>query len=86
MNKSQNTLMEVYELISDLDPGLGIGKVEEIYFEALTARLVRIADIFMNKVLKLIFFINREFPETFIDRTNLAEKLNLVTKAMKLQR
>ena len=86
LNKPQNTLMEVYELISDLDPGPGIDKVEEIYFEALTARLARTADIFMNKVLKLIFFINREFPETFIDRTNLAEKLNLVTKAMKLQR
>ena len=42
LNKSQNTLMEVYELISDLDPGPGIGKVEEIYFEALNARLARI--------------------------------------------
>lgn len=80
MNKSQNTLMEVYELISDLDPRPGIDKVEEIYFEALTARFARIADIFMNKVLKLIFFINREFSETFIDRANLAEKLILVTK------
>lgn len=48
--------MEVYELISDLDPRPGIDKVEEIYFEALTARFARIADIFMNKVLKLIFF------------------------------
>ncbi len=27
------------------------------------------------------FIINREFPDTFIDEANLAEKLNLITKA-----
>jgi len=46
--------------------------------------LARTTDIFTSKVIKLIFFLNKEYPKTFIDQINLAEKLNLVIHSDKI--
>jgi len=50
-------------------------------FEALTSRFARISDIVTQKLLKTIFIILKEETPTFLDRINLAEKLNMITGA-----
>ena len=46
-------------------------------FESLTARFSRTSDIYTQKVMKGIILILREEANTFIDRANLFEKLNI---------
>ncbi|MCP4700417.1 MAG: hypothetical protein GY862_26735 [Gammaproteobacteria bacterium] len=50
-------------------------------FDSLTSKFARCSDIFTQKVLKTVFMLLREEAETFVDRANLAEKLDLVTCA-----
>ncbi|MFH1562437.1 MAG: hypothetical protein ABIF11_03325 [Nitrospirota bacterium] len=46
-------------------------------FESLTSRFARTGDIYTQKVMKGIILILREELGTFIDRTNLFEKLEI---------
>lgn len=50
-------------------------------FESLSGRYARTADILTQKVIKNIFYIMQEEAKTFIDRCNLAEKLEIVQSA-----
>lgn len=52
--------------------------------EALTARFARAADILTQKVLTTIFLLLQETPKTFIDKCNLAEKLDIIDRASDL--
>jgi hypothetical protein len=54
-------------------------------FEALTSRFARISDIVTQKLLKTIFIILKEETPTFLDRINLAEKLNMITSSSDLK-
>jgi hypothetical protein len=47
-------------------------------FESLTSRFARISDILTQKIMKSIFILLREDVKTFIDRVNLAEKLDMI--------
>jgi hypothetical protein len=46
-------------------------------FENLTSRFARTSDIYTQKIMKGIIFILREEANTFIDRANLFEKLEI---------
>lgn len=46
-------------------------------FENLTSRFARTGDIYTQKIMKGIILILREEANTFIDRTNLFEKLEI---------
>ncbi len=59
--------------------------IEELdVYEALTSRYARTADILTQKIIKNLFIIMQEDAKTFIDRCNLAEKLEIVDDAMVL--
>lgn len=64
---------------------IGIKKsysMEELeIFESLSGRYARTADILTQKVIKNIFYIMQEEANTFIDRCNLCEKLEIVKSA-----
>ncbi len=53
-------------------------------FEVLTSRYARTADILTQKVLKNLFITMQEDAKTFIDRCNLAEKLEMIDDAKTL--
>lgn len=61
--------------------GIGIKEeysLEELdRFESLTSRFARTSDIYTQKVMKGIILVLREEANTFIDRTNLFEKLEI---------
>ena len=46
-------------------------------FESLTSRFARTSDIYTQKVMKGVILILREETNTFIDRSNLFEKLGI---------
>ena len=46
-------------------------------FESLTSRFARTSDIYTQKVMKGIILVLREEANTFIDRANLFEKLEI---------
>lgn len=46
-------------------------------FECLTSRFARTSDIYTQKVMKGVILILREEANTFIDRSNLFEKLEI---------
>lgn len=48
-------------------------------FEALCARFARSADLITQKILPSVFSVLQESPKTFLDRINLAAKLELVS-------
>lgn len=54
-------------------------------FESLTSRFARISDIVTQKILKNIFLLLREDAKTFIDKVNLAEKLEIIPGAEQLK-
>ena len=57
---------------------------EEESFDSLSSKFARTSDIFTQKVLKTIFLLLRENPKSFIDKVNLAEKLEIISSAEKL--
>ncbi|MCU0286143.1 MAG: hypothetical protein MUF15_07060 [Acidobacteria bacterium] len=50
-------------------------------FEAFISRFSRISYILLEKILKNIFLLLREDANTFIDKINLAEKLEIIPGA-----
>jgi hypothetical protein len=54
-------------------------------FESLTSRFARISDILTQKIMKNIFILLREDVKTFIDRINLAEKVEMIDSAEELK-
>lgn len=50
-------------------------------FESLSGRFSRSSDIFTQKVLKTLFIYMQEDAPFFIDRCNLAEKMELIQSA-----
>lgn len=48
-------------------------------FESLTSRFARTSDIYTQKVMKGIILVLREEANTFIDRANLFEKLEIAS-------
>jgi len=51
---------------------------EQESFDSLTSKYARLSDMYSQKYLTTIFIYLRENPKSFIDKANLAEKLNLV--------
>lgn len=47
--------------------------------ESLTSRFARAVDLLTQKIIRNIFYLLEERPETFIDSANLAEKLGLAS-------
>ena len=54
---------------------------EEESFDSLSSKFARTSDIFTQKVFKTIFLLLRETPKSFIDKANLAEKLEIIPSA-----
>ena len=57
---------------------------EQESFDSFTSKFARTSDIYTQKILKTIFYLLRENPKTFIDRANLAEKLEIIPSADQL--
>ncbi|MBI5186301.1 MAG: hypothetical protein HZA01_11320 [Nitrospinae bacterium] len=68
-----------YSLQQCLKIGIKIDySLEELdRFESLTSRFARTSDIYTQKIMKGIILILREDSNTFIDRANLFEKLEI---------
>ncbi|MHB1688927.1 MAG: hypothetical protein ACYCVH_16360 [Ignavibacteriaceae bacterium] len=54
---------------------------EQESFDSFTSKFSRTSDIYTQKILKTIFLLLRESPKSFIDRANLAEKLEIIPSA-----
>ena len=57
---------------------------EQELFDSLSSKFSRASDIFTQKILKIIFILLRETPKSFIDKANLAEKLEIIPSAESL--
>lgn len=57
---------------------------EEESFDSLSSKFARTSDILTQKVFKTIFLLLREPPKSFIDKANLAEKLEIIPSADRL--
>lgn len=56
-------------------------------FEALTSRFARTTDIYTQKIMKGVILILREEANTFIDKSNLFEKLGIaLAEELKMMR
>ncbi len=54
-------------------------------FDSLTSKFSRTSDILTQKTLRTIMMLLRESPQTFIDRVNLAEKLEIISSSESLK-
>jgi hypothetical protein len=54
---------------------------EQESFDSLTSKFGRTSDIYTQRILKTILLLLRENPKSFIDRANLAEKLEIISSA-----
>jgi len=54
---------------------------EQESFDSLTSKFSRTSDIYTQRILKTILLLLRENPKSFIDRANLAEKLEIISSA-----
>lgn len=54
---------------------------EQESFDSLSSKFARTSDIYTQRILKTIFLLLRENPKSFIDRANLAEKLEIIPSA-----
>lgn len=66
-NKSQNIGLKEEYTLDELE-----------VFESLTARFARTSDIYTQMVLKTLFILLQETPQTFIDKANFLEKIGIV--------
>lgn len=66
-NKSQNIGLKEEYTLDELE-----------VFESLTARFARTSDIYTQMVLKTLFILLQESPQTFIDKANFLEKIGIV--------
>jgi hypothetical protein len=57
---------------------------EQESFDSLSSKFARVSDIYTQKILKTIFMLLRENPQSFIDKANLAEKLSIIPSAENL--
>ncbi len=57
---------------------------EQESFDSFTSKFARTSDIYSQKILKTIFILLRETPKSFIDKANLAEKLEVIPSAENL--
>ena len=57
---------------------------EQESFDSFTSKFARTSDIYTQKILKTIFILLRETPNSFIDKANLAEKLEVIPYAENL--
>jgi hypothetical protein len=65
--------------------GIGIKKnynfEDQESFDSFTSKFSRTSDIYTQKILITLFMLLRENPKSFIDRSNLAEKLEIIPSA-----
>ncbi|MEI7813090.1 MAG: hypothetical protein WCJ01_11815 [Ignavibacteria bacterium] len=54
---------------------------EQESFDSLSSKFARTSDIYTQKILKTIFLLLHENPRSFIDKANLAEKLEIIPSA-----
>ncbi|WP_022943227.1 HepT-like ribonuclease domain-containing protein [Psychromonas hadalis] len=64
-----------------LQEGLGFEELER--FEALTSRFARLADLILQKSIRLIELIELESSGSILDRINKAEKKGLISDSQK---
>jgi hypothetical protein len=57
---------------------------EQESFDSLSSKFARVSDVYTQKILKTIFMLLRENPQSFIDKANLAEKLSIIPSAENL--
>jgi hypothetical protein len=82
LDKSVFTLQYSYEKCRKIVAHKTDFDIEELEsLEALTARFARTADILQSKVLKTLFLLLQENLQTFFDKANLLERLEIVDKA-----
>jgi hypothetical protein len=84
LNTSTQVLQRSYNICTQIGMKEKYEAAELDAFEALTARFARTSDILTQKVLRIIFLVLQETPQTFIDRANMAEKFSIVEQAQNL--
>ena len=75
--KAKDALQYSYEKCQRIKLQEGLSYEELESFEALTSRFARLSDIVIQKVLRLLDFIDLEDTGTVRDRINRAEKRGL---------
>jgi len=79
--KAKDALQYSYEKCQRIKLQEGLSYEELESFEALTSRFARLSDIVIQKVLRLLDFIDLEDTGTVRDRINRAEKKGVILSA-----
>ncbi len=79
--KAKDALQYSYEKCQRIKLHEGLSYEELESFEALTSRFARLSDIVIQKVLRLLDFIDLEDTGTVRDRINRAEKKGVILSA-----
>jgi DNA repair ATPase RecN len=79
--KAKDALQYSYEKCQKIKLHEGLSYEELESFEALTSRFARLSDIIIQKVLRLLDFIDLEDTGTVRDRINRAEKKGVILSA-----
>ena len=79
--KAKDALQYSYEKCQRIKLHEGLSYEELESFEALTSRFARLSDIIIQKVLRLLDFIDLEDTGTVRDRINRAEKKGVILSA-----
>jgi len=81
LTKAKDALQYSYEKCQKIKLHKGLSYEELESFEALTSRFARLSDIIIQKILRLLDFIDLEDTGTVRDRINQAEKKGVILSA-----
>ena len=84
LTKANSRLTQSSELCSDILKKDNYSDADYYILDSLTSRFARVADIYTQKTMRLIFELLNEYPKTFIDKTNFAEKIEMIDSADEL--
>ena len=70
-----------FEKCSNIGIKINYNFEEQESFDSLSSKFARTSDIHAQRILKTILLLLRENPKSFIDRANLAEKLDIISSA-----
>ncbi|MBL0048370.1 MAG: hypothetical protein IPP32_09790 [Bacteroidetes bacterium] len=84
LTKANSRLVQSFELCSEIIKKENFTEEDYLILDSLTSRFARLSDIYTQKTLRLIFELLNEYPNTFIDKANFAEKLQLIESAERL--
>lgn len=81
LEKAQKVLAETWECCQKIGLKQEYSFIELVHLEALTSRFARLSDLLIQKIFRLIHYLDYEPQQTVRDSINRAEKLGLIENA-----